>query len=77
VPVELAVSAVPETALAHVAVEPLDVLVLVPPLGVVVVLVAATVVPDPGRHCEYHALLYVHVYPETHVVGPEYPEPPH
>lgn len=29
------------------------------------------------RHWEYHALEYVQVDPEAHVVGPVYPVPPH
>lgn len=33
--------------------------------------------PEPGRHWLYHWLETVQVYPETQVVAPVQPEPPH
>jgi hypothetical protein len=45
-------------------------------LGLVVE-VDSVVAALPGRHCEYHWLEYVHVYPDTHVVAPVHPWPPH
>lgn len=37
----------------------------------------AVVVAAPGTHCEYQSLTLVHVYPETQVVAPVHPLPPH
>jgi hypothetical protein len=31
----------------------------------------------PGMHCEYHSFCTVQLYPETHVVSPLHPLPPH
>jgi len=41
-------------------------------VDVVVVVVGA---PLPGKHSEYHGLIYTQVLPRTHCVGPQ-PSPP-
>jgi hypothetical protein len=42
-----------------------------------VVLVVVLLAAPPGRHWLYHWLLYVQVQPDSHVVGPVHPCPPH
>jgi hypothetical protein len=55
-----------------------DVLVLVLVLVEVLVEVEVDVLVDvPGMHCEYQGLLYVQTLPDTQVVAPVQPWPPH
>lgn len=50
------------------------VIVVVAALLEVVVVVLLAV---PGMHCEYQSFWYVQTYPDTQVVAPVHPVPPH